>query len=198
VIFPIPVTLESHGVRLEPLEPRHADGLSSAVLPGELWKLWFTQVPEPNVCAEYIERALAGLDAGAMLPWAVCEAHSGEVLGSTRFHDIVPDINRVEIGYTWYTKPRQKTALNSICKLILLRHAFDDLGCQVVGLRTDNFNLNSQRAIAAIGAKKDGVIRHHMMRRDGSVRDTVMFSILATEWHDVRKHLELRIARMQA
>jgi RimJ/RimL family protein N-acetyltransferase len=130
-----------------------------------------------------------------MLPWAVRETGSSQIIGSTRYHDVVPAIDRVEIGYTWYRESRQRTAVNSTCKLLLLSHAFDTLGCKVVGLRTDNFNFRSQRAIEGLGAKKDGVLRHHAMRRDGSVRDSVLYSIVAAEWPDVRRHLELRLAR---
>ena len=145
--------------------------------------------------AAYIATALAGQRDGHMLPWAVRDLTSNTIIGSTRYHDIVLAIDRVEIGYTWYAKSRQRTAVNTTCKLLLLAHAFDTLGCAVVGLRTDNFNFRSQRAIEGLGAKKDGVIRHHAMRRDGSVRDSVLYSILAGEWPDVRKHLELRVAR---
>ncbi|MGH9783222.1 MAG: GNAT family N-acetyltransferase, partial [Terriglobia bacterium] len=127
----------------------------------------------------------------------VRELPSGKIIGSTRYHDIVPAIDRVEIGYTWYAKSWQKSHVNTGCKLLLLSHAFDKLGCQVVGLRTDNFNFASQKAIEALGAKKDGVIRHHGLRRDGTVRDSVMYSILAAEWPDVKRHLELRLARLQ-
>jgi RimJ/RimL family protein N-acetyltransferase len=130
-----------------------------------------------------------------MLPWAVCDAASGAVLGTTRYHDIVAAIDRVEIGYTWYAESRQRTHVNTACKRLLLAHAFEALGCKVVGLRTDNFNFRSQRAIEALGAKKDGVLRHHAPRRDGTVRDSVMYSILAAEWPDVRRHLDLRLAR---
>ena len=133
-----------------------------------------------------------------MLPWAVRELSTNTIIGSTRYHDIVAPIDRVEIGYTWYAASRQKTHVNTACKLLLLTHAFDSLGCAVVGLRTDNFNLNSQRAIAALGAKKDGVIRHHQARRDGSARDSVMFSILREEWPDVRRHLTARLARLSS
>jgi len=130
-----------------------------------------------------------------MLPWAVRDVATGRVVGSTRYHDILPAIDRVEIGYTWYASSWQRTRLNTTCKLMLLEHAFQHLGCKVVGLRTDNFNFASQRAIEALGAKKDGVLRHHQPRRDGSARDTVMYSILVHEWPDVRRHLELRLAR---
>lgn len=192
---PRPVTLEGHGVRLEPLDRSHEAALEAAASDGKLWELWFTSVPEPGKTAAYIEQALAGCDAGHMLPFAVREISSGAIVGATRYHDIVREASRVEIGYTWYARRWQKTHVNSACKLLLLAHAFDALGCKVVGLRTDNFNFASQRAIEALGAKKDGVIRHHAPRRDGTVRDTVMYSILATEWPDVRRHLELRLKK---
>jgi RimJ/RimL family protein N-acetyltransferase len=190
-----PVLLEGHGVRLEPLAPGHAPALAAAAADGRLWELWFTGVPEPGQEGAYIEQALAGQRDGHMLPWAVRDLASGTIVGSTRYHDIVDAVDRVEIGYTWYARRVQRTHVNTACKLLLLGHAFETLGCAVVGLRTDNFNFASQRAIAALGAKRDGVIRHHALRRDGSARDTVMFSILAGEWPDVRKHLLLRAAR---
>jgi RimJ/RimL family protein N-acetyltransferase len=190
-----PVTLEGDGVRLEPLQAAHESALAAAARDGELWTLWFTSVPAPGETAAYIATALAGQRDGHMLPWAVRELASGEIVGSTRYHDIAPAAHRVEIGYTWYARRCQRTHVNTACKRLLLRHAFETLGCHVVGFRTDNFNFASQSAIAALGAKKDGVIRHHQPRRDGTVRDTVMFSILATEWPDVQRHLELRLAR---
>lgn len=190
-----PVTLEGHGVRLEPLSHDHHDGLRAAAADGRLWELWFTTVPEPEQTHAYIAAALVGQKDGHMLPWAVRELASGTIVGSTRYHDIVAAIDRVEIGSTWYAQRWQRSHVNTSCKLLLLGHAFDALGCKVVGLRTDNFNFASQRAIEALGAKKDGVIRHHWARRDGTVRDTVMYSILAGEWPDVRRHLELRLAR---
>jgi N-acetyltransferase len=190
-----PIQLEGHGVRLEPLTPAHADALRRAVDDGRLWELWYTVVPEPAQVDGYIETALAGQRDGRMLPWAVRELTGGTIVGSTRYHDIVREIDRVEIGYTWYAQSWQRTHVNTTCKLLLLQHAFETLGCQVVGLRTDNFNFASQRAIEALGAKKDGVLRHHHPRRDGSARDSVMYSILAGEWPDVRRNLELRLAR---
>jgi len=190
-----PVVLEGHGVRLEPLAREHHDGLAAAAADGRLWELWFTSVPEPERTQAYIADALAGQVAGHMLPWAVRELASGAIIGSTRYHDIVAAIDRVEIGYTWYAKRWQRSHVNTACKLLLLGHAFDALGCKVVGLRTDNFNFASQRAIEALGAKKDGVLRHHAARRDGTARDTVLYSILAGEWPDVKRHLELRLAR---
>ena len=190
-----PVVLEGHGVRLEPLAREHHDGLAAAAADGRLWELWFTSVPEPERTQAYIAEALAGQAAGHMLPWAVRDLASGTIIGSTRYHDIVAAIDRVEIGYTWYGARWQRSHVNTGCKLLLLGHAFDALGCRVVGLRTDNFNFASQRAIEALGAKKDGVIRHHQPRRDGTARDTVLYSILAGEWPDVRRHLELRLTR---
>jgi len=195
VITLTPVTLEGHGIRLEPLAPGHQDGLAAAAADGRLWELWFTFVPEPGRTGAYISDALNGQRAGHMLPWAVRELATGTVAGSTRFHDIVPRIDRVEIGYTWYAARWQRSHVNTACKLLLLAHAFETLACRVVGFRTDNFNFASQRAIEALGARKDGVIRHHQARRDGSVRDTVMYSILATEWPDVKTHLTTRLAR---
>ena len=190
-----PVTLEGHSVRLEPLSVEHEAGLAAAAADGQLWKLWYTSVPEPAGTRGYIDAALEGQQAGHMLPWAVRDLATHTIAGSTRYHDIVPTADRVEIGYTWYAQRCQRTRINTACKLLLLTHAFDTLNCAVVGLRTDNFNFASQRAIEALGAKKDGVIRHHHPRRDGTVRDTVIYSILATEWPDVKRHLELRLAR---
>ena len=190
-----PLTLEGHGIRLEPLADGHHDGLAAAAADGRLWELWYTAVPEPEQTQAYIADALAGQQKGQMLPWAVRELASGTIIGSTRYHDIVTAIDRVEIGYTWYGKRWQRSHVNTSCKLLLLGHAFDTLGCQVVGLRTDNFNFASQRAIEALGAKKDGAIRHYQARRDGTVRDSVIYSILAREWPDVKRHLELRLIR---
>ena len=195
MIRPEGVVLERDGIRLEPLGPEHCYGLVEASSDGELWKLWFTAIPEPNAVMKYIETALAGQRDGHMLPWAVRDLASGRIVGTTRYHDIVPAVDRVEIGYTFYARSYQKTAANTLCKWMLLEHAFETLGCRVVGLRTDNFNFVSQRAIEALGAKKDGVIRHHAARRDGTVRDTVMYSILASEWADVKRHLALRLVR---
>jgi len=192
---PAPVTLEGHGVRLEPLAAEHGDGLSAAAADGKLWELWYTSVPAADETAEYIATALTGQRDGHMLPWAVRDLASGTIVGSTRYHDILQAVDRVEIGYTWYSASRQRSHVNAACKLLLLAHAFDTLGCQVVGFRTDNFNFRSQRAIEALGAKKDGVLRHHLRRRDGSVRDSVMYSIVVSEWPAVRRNLEWRLGR---
>jgi RimJ/RimL family protein N-acetyltransferase len=198
VIHPRPATLEGHGVRLEPLSREHAAGLAEAAKDGKLWELFFTSVPEVEQVQAYISGALAGQEKGDMLPWAVRELKTGAIVGSTRYHDIVAAADRVEIGYTWYAKRVQRSHVNTACKLLLFGYAFEKLGCAVVGLRTDNFNFVSQRAIEALGAKKDGVIRHHWPRRDGSVRDTVMYSVLVHEWPSVKKHLLLRLRRNEA
>jgi RimJ/RimL family protein N-acetyltransferase len=195
VIKPHPIALERAGIRLEPLTHEHRAEIDAAAADGELWNLWYTGVPHPDETPAWLVAALSGQEQGHMLPWAVRDVATGRVVGSTRYHDILPAIGRVEIGYTWYARSWQRTRLNTTCKLMLLEHAFQHLGCKVVGLRTDNFNFASQRAIEALGAKKDGVIRHHQPRRDGSARDTVMYSILVHEWPDVRRHLELRLAR---
>jgi RimJ/RimL family protein N-acetyltransferase len=192
---PKPVTLEGNGVRLEPLAAAHAPALAEAASDGRLWDLWFTMIPEPPGMADYVATALAGQADGHMLPWVVRDASSGEVIGTTRYHDIVLAVDRIEIGYTWYAARWQRSHVNTACKILLFEHAFERLGCAVVGLRTDNFNLRSQRAIEALGAKKDGVVRHHAPRRDGSPRDTVFYSVLAKEWPDVKRHLALRLAR---
>jgi len=195
VISPRPATLEGHGVRLEPLSLEHEKGLAAAADDGKLWELWFTSVPEPDKTRAYIDAALKGQSDGQMLPWVVRDAKDGTILGSTRYHDILPAADRVEIGYTWYAQRCQRTHVNTACKLLLFEFGFDKVKCGVIGLRTDNFNFRSQRAIEALGARKDGVIRHHAPRRDGTIRDTVMYSVLAAEWPDVRRHLESRLRR---
>jgi RimJ/RimL family protein N-acetyltransferase len=198
VISVQPAQLEGHGVRLEPLSLAHEAGLMAAAQDGRLWELFFTSVPEPENTGKYIDDALKGQGRGDMLPWAVRDLKGGAIVGSTRYHDILPGSDRVEIGYTWYAARCQRSHVNTACKLLLLAHAFEKVGCKVVGLRTDNLNFRSQRAIEALGAKKDGVIRHHWPRRDGSIRDTVMYSLLAAEWPDVKKHLEFRLRRNEA
>jgi N-acetyltransferase len=198
VIKPQPVILEGHGVRLEPLEKKHQNGLEAAARDGKLWELWYTSVPAPGETAGYIDSALQGQKDGHMLPWAVFHSKSESIVGSTRYHDIVAAADRVEIGYTWYAKRFQRSHVNTACKLLLFSNAFEKLGCGVVGLRTDNFNFTSQRAIEALGAKKDGVIRRHWPRRDGTVRDTVIYSVLAAEWPDVKRHLQARLAKNEA
>jgi RimJ/RimL family protein N-acetyltransferase len=195
MINPLPAVLEANGVRLEPMTEMHADGLAAAAADGKLWDLFFTSVPEPASAMAYVRTALEGQTAGHMLPWVVRDLATGAIVGSSRYHDIISVADRVEIGYTWYAQRCQRTHVNTTCKLLLLGYGFEQLGCKVMGFRTDNFNFRSQRAIEALGAKKDGVIRHHWPRRDGTIRDTVMYSILAAEWPDVKRHLELRLKR---
>jgi N-acetyltransferase len=190
-----PTVLEGHGVRLEPMAPHHADALAAAAADGQLWELWYTAIPGPSETEAYIATALEGLRNGHMCPWVVREQQTGEIVGTTRYHDIVAAIDRVEIGYTFYAARWQRTHVNTACKLLLISHAFETLGCRAVGLRTDGFNFRSQQAIARLGARRDGVLRHHGVRKDGSARDTVMFSILAAEWPDVKRNLELRLQR---
>jgi RimJ/RimL family protein N-acetyltransferase len=190
-----PTPLSDERVRLEPLEMRHLSGLLAAAADGELWNLRFTSVPSPAETAGYIERALAQQAEGSRLPFAVIDVASGQVLGSTSYHDIVPEIDRLEIGYTWYSKSVQRTHVNTGAKLLLMSHAFEALGAKLVGFRTDNFNFASQRAIERLGAKRDGVLRHHQLRRDGTVRDTVMYSVIAGEWPEVKAHLVWQHAR---
>ncbi len=190
-----PLELEGHGVRLEPLDLRHERELAAAAADGALWELWFTAVPAPSETKAYIAHALERQQEGRMLPWAVRNLATGAVVGSTRFHDIAAEIDRVEIGYTWYAKSVQRSHVNTACKLLLMTHAFEALGCKVVGFRTDKFNFASQRAIEALGARKDGLIRHFSTRRDGSARDVVMYSIIASEWPEVKHHLMRRLAR---
>lgn len=187
-----PATLEFNGVRLEPLSLHHAEGLRAAAEDGELWNLRVTSVPEAHNVEKYIRTALEMPDRVA---FAVIDASTGVVMGTTSYHDIVPAVDRVEIGWTWYAKSRQKSHVNTSCKLLLLSHAFDTLGCAVVGLRTDNFNFASQAAIERLGAKKDGVLRHHHQRRDGTVRDTVMYSILRGEWPEIKSRLHYKLSQ---
>lgn len=192
---PQPCTLSGHGVRLEPLSLAHTEALARAARDGELWNLRVTSVPEPDQTASYIQAALDGHAAGHMLPFVVIHAGTEEIIGSTRYHDIIACVARLEIGYTWYAKSHQRSHVNTACKLLLMEHAFDALGAAVVGWRTDNFNFASQRAIERLGAKRDGVLRHHALRRDGTVRDTVMYSVLAGEWSEVRAHLTYQLKR---
>jgi RimJ/RimL family protein N-acetyltransferase len=184
--FVEPVTLKARGIALVPLSLDHEEGLRTAAADGELWKLRVTSVPEPENTRAYIETALKTADRFA---FAVTNEATGTVLGSTSYHDILSAVKRVEIGYTWYAARCQRTHVNTTCKLLMMTHAFDTLGCHVVGWRTDNFNHASQRAIERLGARKDGVIRGHALRRDGTIRDTVMYSLRAGEWPEVKAQL---------
>ena len=187
--FVQPLVMRHNGVRLEPLALSHEDGLRAAAADGELWKLRITSVPEPHETRAYIETALKMREDGHRFAFAVVDDATGTVLGTTSYHDILPAVKRVEIGWTWYRKSAQRSHINTTAKLLMMGHAFDQLGCNVVGWRTDNYNFASQRAIERLGAKKDGVIRGHALRRDGTIRDTVMYSMRSGEWPEARAQL---------
>jgi N-acetyltransferase len=187
--FVEPTTLHDHKVRLEPLGLEHETGLRAAAADGELWNIRITGVPEPEQTRKYIEEALAMRDLGTRFAFAVVEETTGKVLGTTSYHDILPAVKRVEIGWTFYAKSSQRSHVNTTCKLLMMQHAFETLGCHVVGWRTDNFNFASQAAIERLGAKKDGIIRGHALRRDGTIRDTVMYSLRSGEWPEVKAQL---------
>lgn len=192
---PQPCTLTLGDIRLEPLDTLHTSGLETAAMDGELWNLRVTSVPEPRNAEQYIRDALKGLADGHMLPFAVIHVPTNTVIGSTRYHDIITPVARLEIGYTWYGASWQRSSVNTSCKLMLMTHAFETLGARVVGWRTDNFNFASQRAIERLGAKRDGVLRGHALRRDGTIRDTVMYSVTAGEWPEIKAHLNYLMAR---
>lgn len=195
--WPPAVTLERDGIRLEPLTLAHEAGIAAAAADGELWNIRVTSVPEPQETRSYIETALKQRAEGSRLAFAVIDVAAndgkGKVIGSTSYHDIVANIRRVEIGWTWYAKSYQRSKVNTLCKLMLMQHAFETLGCAVVGWRASHMNFTSQRAIERLGAKRDGVLRHHAPIRDGKVRDTVMYSMLADEWPAAKEKLEGRL-----
>ena len=187
--FVEPVTLSERGVDLVPLSLEHEEGLRAAAADGALWNIRVTSVPEPENTRKYIDDALSMREAGNRFAFTVLESATGKALGCTSYHDIVPALKRLEIGWTWYGKSSQRSHVNTTCKLLLLTHAFEALGCHVVGWRTDNFNFASQAAIERLGAKKDGVLRGHALRRDGTIRDTVMYSMRSGEWPEARAQL---------
>ncbi len=190
-----PVTLIGQHVTLVPLSHAHHDALVAAASDGELWRLWYTSVPEPDGMQAEIERRLQLAEAGSMLPFTVLGTPSGDVVGMTTYMHIDSTHRRVEIGSTWYAQGVQRTALNTEAKLLLLSHAFDTLGCIAVEFRTHFLNQQSRRAIERLGAKLDGVLRSHQRASDGSLRDTCVYSIIAAEWPAVRAHLEWKLAR---
>jgi RimJ/RimL family protein N-acetyltransferase len=192
---PEPCTLETPQLRLEPLSEAHTADLAAAARDGELWNLRITSVPAPGEEDVYVAFALKGREQGHMLPFVVRDLASGKIIGSTRYHDIVVPIERLEIGYTWYGKSWQRSHVNTTCKLLLMTHAFETLGAKMLGWRTDNYNFASQKAIERLGARKDGVLRHHAPRRDGTVRDTVMYSLAAGEWPEVKAHLRYQLEK---
>ena len=187
--FVTPITLQARGVTLSPLGLEHEAGLAAAASDGALWNIRVTSVPEPENTRTYIEQALEMRAQGNRFAFVITETATGKVLGTSSYHDILPAVKRVEIGYTWYAKSVQRSHVNSTCKLLLLTQAFETLGCNVVGWRTDNFNFTSQNAIARLGAQKDGVIRGHALRRDGTIRDTVMYSMRVGEWAEAKAQL---------
>lgn len=188
-----PCTLQGYGLQLIPMVADHAAALAEAVVDGRLWLLRTTSAPEPNNAINYIQEALANQSAGHMLPFVVLDEKSNKIIGTSRYHDILPQVARLEIGYTWYAKSYQRSFVNTACKLLLLSHAFETLGAKTVGWRTDIFNIQSQRAIERLGAKRDGVVRGNALRRDGTIRDTVMYSVNEGEWANIKAHLEYQI-----
>ena len=192
--IPEPIVLQGQHVRLEPLRPDHATALAQAAVPGRLWELWYTAIPAPERMAAEIERRLGLLAAGSMLPWAVIDA-SGAPVGMTTYMNIDNAHQRVEIGSTWYAQSVQRTPLNTEAKRLLLAHAFDTLQCIAVEFRTHRFNTQSRRAIERLGAQFDGILRNHQRAGNGTLRDTVVYSITADEWPTVRTHLDFQLAR---
>lgn len=190
-----PVTLRGDGVTLEPLSKEHHDDLVAATLDGNLSSLWYTSVPAPDGMFAEIERRIALLESGSMLPFAVIERSTGTAVGMTTFMNLDADNRRVEIGSTWYRKRVQRTALNTECKLLLLAHAFEALDCIAVEFRTATYNRQSRRAIERLGAKLDGILRNHTRFANGVLRDTCVYSVIAGEWPAVRAGLIFELTR---
>lgn len=189
------ITLSGSHATLEPLSQDHHDGLVEATRDGELWKLWYTSVPSPEGMGAEIERRLGLQREGLMLPWTVRNRATGRIVGMTTYMNIDALYRRVEIGSTWYAQTEQRTPLNTECKMMLLTHAFESLKCIAVEFRTAFFNQASRRAIERLGAKQDGILRSHQVYADGSLRDTVVFSIIASEWPTVKLHLTFKLGR---
>lgn len=193
-LWTTPPTLRGAHVSIEPLQRAHAAGLREAVQDGRLWELWYTNVPKPEDVAAYVDAALATQASGSQLAMTVRDAR-GDIVGSTRYYDLDRSTPRLQIGYTWYAARVQRTGLNTEAKLLLLAHAFETLGCAAVGLQTSWFNLASRTAIARLGAKQEGITRNHVRHRDGTLRDTVNFSIIDAEWPAVKQNLQARLVR---
>ena len=193
--FVEPVTLEGRHVRIEPLAREHDAGIRAAAADGELWRLWYTSVPAPEKTAEWIDAALDVRERLGGMPFVVRETATGDVVGATRYFNVDAANRRLEIGHTWYAKRVQRTAVNTECKLLLLTHAFEALDCIAVEFRTSFFNFRSREAIERLGAKQDGILRNHAILPDGTLRDTVVFSIIAPEWPAVKRHLAYRLER---
>ncbi len=188
------IELALNNICLVPLSYEHEQGLAEVVKDGELWNLRITSTPHFSEVQSYIETALMQKEQGSRYPFAVLEENTGKILGTTSYHDILENVRRYEIGYTWYAQSVQRTHVNTTCKLLLLEYAFEQLNAKTVGLRTDQFNFKSQRAIERLGAKKDGIIRGDALRKDGTIRDTVMYSIVKGEWNNVKAHLRALLA----
>jgi RimJ/RimL family protein N-acetyltransferase len=187
-----PVVLRGAHARLEPLSQNHRDGLAEAVQDGELWKLWYTSVPSVEGMRKEIDRRLGLQAAGAMLPWTVFDG-DGRIAGMTTYMNVDAPNRRVEIGSTWYARRVQRSAVNTQCKLLLLTHAFETLDCIAVEFRTHFFNHQSRRGIERLGAKQDGILRNHQIAPNGTLRDTVVYSIIASEWPTVKAHLDYQL-----
>lgn len=187
--------LELNGIQLLPLEKKHKEALLKAASDGALWNLWVTSVPSKTSIDDYIAAALANEEKRIALPFVIMDLKTNTIIGSTRFCNIDATNRRLEIGYTWYAKTYQRTGVNTICKLLLLQYAFEELGAVAVEFRTHWFNYASRNAIARIGAKQDGVLRNHRINSDGTLRDTVVFSIIESEWPTVKKSLLFEIEK---
>jgi RimJ/RimL family protein N-acetyltransferase len=190
-----PITLKGQFAHLEPLSLDHHDALIAAVSDGKLWKLWYTAIPKPDHMRAEIERRLQLQQQGSMLPFVVRRVDTGALCGMTTYMNADAVHRRVEIGSTWYAASAQRTSINTECKLMLLQHAFDDMRCIAVEFRTHWMNQQSRAAIARLGAKQDGILRNHQRMPDGSLRDTVVFSIIESEWSTVRRHLQYKLGR---
>jgi RimJ/RimL family protein N-acetyltransferase len=192
-----PLTLEGASARLEPLGRRHCNDLIEAVEDGELWRLWYTTIPAPEKMAAEIDRRLGLQAAGSMLPFAVIARASEKAVGMTTYMNVEAAHRRVEIGATWYRKSAQRSDINTQCKMLLLAHAFETLGCIAVEFRTHIFNHRSRRAIERLGAKLDGILRSHQLASNGTLRDTCVYSIIASEWPTVKTHLAYLMRKAQ-
>ena len=191
--FVEPVTLTGRHATLLPLAREHEAAVKAAAADGELWRLWYTSVPSPENTSSWIDAALAMRENQGAMPFVIRDNATGEVVGSTRYFNVDAVHRRLEIGHTWHAKRAQRTAINTECKLMLLTHAFEALGCIAVEFRTHFFNFRSREAIERLGAKQDGILRNHHIMPDGTLRDTVVFSIIAGEWPSVKRHLAFKL-----
>jgi RimJ/RimL family protein N-acetyltransferase len=196
--FVEPITLAGRHATLTPLEREHEAALGAAAADGELWRLWYTGVPAPEKTAAWIEAALAMREHQGAMPFVIRDNATGEIVGSTRYFNVEAAHRRLEIGHTWHAQRAQRTAINTECKLLLLTHAFETLRCIAVEFRTSFFNFQSRTAIERLGAKQDGILRHHQILPDGTLRDTVVFSIVAGEWPAVKRHLAFLLEQPRA